>query len=169
MRKIILIILLAVLATAGITPGEAAQWSLKQHPADRASEQALHAWVEANRHDFCHGFDDEEAALLKRLVSGVLIWAETNGNRFDAGEFLNLFSDRGKGLNWCVFPSGGMIFVLHSSYLRIALDEQIPGDLPAYLRDSFPEEGRWFLAYGSGNRTSLVYFQHLKSSGEGLF
>ncbi len=149
-------------------PAQAGSWELAQAPRDLQTERVLHSWIDANAHDFCHGFDDRESILLKRMVTAGLIWAHANGNRFKASAFLDLFQDRDDTIGWCILPTGGLLFVLKSSFVRISLDRYLPGELPPELRQAFPPNGRWFIAFGSGNRTNMFYFEQFDSSRSSL-
>lgn len=161
MNKLKLIALLALLILLSAPPLLAQSWNLEKIPHSEDVERLLHRWIELNRHEFCGEFKVEEEDLLKRLLTGTLGWAHANGNHFDAQAFLDLFSNRNDRIGWCHLPQGGLLFVLESTYLRIALDPTISEFLPTRPESEFPLEGRWFAAFGSGNRTSLFYFSNV--------
>lgn len=158
MRRITLIFFLVFLLFFQASLATAQPWHPDKAPHDRELARLLHGWINANKSEFCGEFKPDEQELLDDLVTGTLIWVNANGDRFDATAFLALFPEKDDSIRWCIFPSGGMIFVLESSFLRIARDIFMPGSLQPDQETETVGNGRWYVAFGSGNRTTLLYF-----------
>ncbi len=147
-----------------------ASWILPDQTfgVDPSLADSIERWRDLHDWELRTILTGEQEAIFDRLVTGILAWAYTEGNRFDPEEFLQGFRERDDSVYVLRYPNDGLGLVIRGAFIRVELDTARPEFLRDEDRPLWPREGRWFAEIGCGSHSQIFYFVAATPDESGL-